>query len=834
MDYHTLRDCLSVTGVDSPVKSIAAGPNGQLVFKKSAHTLYYCDVHEMSSYTLHLSHMDPLYQDCQIYDLAFCRRGSLLICLQRMANGEFFICEGTIDCTARVVDVTGPVHRTNIVAAKGKSVVLIRDEAGVVLLSHPIRWQSAGNVIELFHVSNFLANSVGDKYTITLQSREFFDVNFASPFISRNHLYLFYAHDYSRFLLIPLTGTSCGKCEIRRTQGLCPPDAYVGKTVQCFEDFALIYANQNVRNLRPNFYLLNLTNLNWYPLNLMLSHHFPNGNISLQKCGEDVVYLHGNCNLSNCIERTHLYQIDVAPLSALLIQKRRSKSLNALNRCSEFSIFDDGKRSSIHSTGSAASSSSASPSVTALAVTPKSVSHTPSRFQKKAARDEAKKRYSNNAKGSVSSMSSHETLCEPETLRRSHSSSSLHWSADMAEQASKSLQNQLKLARDMGYAEDVIFAALETQKKDEEGFYTPFESTNAMLDVLNRTSARVDWSSHNGVVGDRSDHNDQRIGRPSPRIALRSSSFHVRSPTTSRGENLSQLLRTFERENLKDKEAAESRIARLKTRIHDLERDTEKLKQNEREMQDRLHELQSRNEFLTSEMERAEREKEQLNQTIVELQAVTDRLTLENLRNEHQAKDQKELAEHRKKQHDQQVAAMEEVSSIRALTERCTTLSIELKEKDKQLREKSRRLQEIENKNSQVQPEALMEKILNEFQLKKIEEDRRKEANEIFNNKMANYHEQLLATFPRLEEQRRRLEAEKECAVNESEQLRRQISQLREKICAECCICLASKPCVLFLPCRHMVICDTCHAESKIVECPACRTRVGDSMRVFS
>ncbi|VDK46743.1 unnamed protein product [Cylicostephanus goldi] len=92
-----------------------------------------------------------------------------------MANGEFFICEGTIDCTARVVDVTGPVHRTNIVAAKGKSVVLIRDEAGVVLLSHPIRWQSAGNVIELFHVSNFLANSVGDKYTITLQSREFFD-----------------------------------------------------------------------------------------------------------------------------------------------------------------------------------------------------------------------------------------------------------------------------------------------------------------------------------------------------------------------------------------------------------------------------------------------------------------------------------------------------------------------------------------------------------------------------------------------------------------------------------------------------------------------------------
>ncbi|KAK5969220.1 hypothetical protein GCK32_011877 [Trichostrongylus colubriformis] len=60
------------------------------------------------------------------------------------------------------------------------------------------------------------------------------------------------------------------------------------------------------------------------------------------------------------------------------------------------------------------------------------------------------------------------------------------------------------------------------------------------------------------------------------------------------------------------------------------------------------------------------------------------------------------------------------------------------------------------------------------------------------------------------------------------------ISRLREKTCAECCICLATKPCVLFLPCRHMVICDTCHAESTITECPTCRTHVGDSMKVFS
>ncbi|ETN75540.1 hypothetical protein NECAME_03730 [Necator americanus] len=401
----------------------------------------------------------------------------------------------------------------------------------------------------------------------------------------------------------------------------------------------------------------------------------------------------------------------------------------------------------------------------------------------------------------------------------------------MAEQAPKSLQSQLKLARDMGFSDDVIFAALESQKKDAEGLYIPFESTNAMLDVLNHSSAREEWLTQSTLSTECNDI-DFTPHRASPRNVLRSSSFHVKSPTISRNEELSRLLRTFEKERMRDREVAESHTAKLKARINDLERGTEKLKQDEREIQERLQELQNRNDYLTSEIEKSEREKEQLGQTIVELQAVTDRLTLENLRNEHQAKDQKELAEHRKKQYDQQIATMEE--SIRTLTEKCSSLSAELKQKDKQLRENVKRLQEIENRNSQTQPEALLEKILNEYQLRRIEEEKRKEANEIFNKRIAKYHEQLIASFPRLEEQRRQLEAEKERAVDESEQLRREISRLREKTCAECCICLATKPCVLFLPCRHMVICDSCHAESKIAECPACRTRVGDSMKVFS
>uniref|UniRef100_A0A1I7XPE5 CNH domain-containing protein n=1 Tax=Heterorhabditis bacteriophora TaxID=37862 RepID=A0A1I7XPE5_HETBA len=338
MDPLPLRDCLSITGVDSPGRTMAVGGDGQLIFKKSSSELYYYDVQELSTSILTFSRKDPLFDDCQIYDLAFVRSGSLLICLQRPSTGDFFICEGTIDTQEKTVDISGSVHRTKIVAAKGKNIVLIHDEAGVVLISYPIRWLPSGNTIELFHASNYLNLSSGDKYTISLQAKDDCDATFATPFISRNHLYLFYGHDYFKFLLVPLSGTSCGKCQVRTTQGVPPSNAYMNKTVQCFEEFVLVYANQNVRHIRPNFYMLNLTNLKWYPLNLMLSHHFPNGKISFQKEGEETVYLHGDCNISGCVEKTHLYQINIEALTELILSRSRAQSMSASSCPSNASI----------------------------------------------------------------------------------------------------------------------------------------------------------------------------------------------------------------------------------------------------------------------------------------------------------------------------------------------------------------------------------------------------------------------------------------------------------------------------------------------------------------
>ncbi|VDL64053.1 unnamed protein product [Nippostrongylus brasiliensis] len=310
----------------------------------------------------------------------------------------------------------------------------------------------------------------------------------------------------------------------------------MSKTVQCFEEFALIYANQNVRNLRPNFYLLNLTNLTWVPLNLMLSHHFPNGKISLQKCGEEMVYLHGDCNLTNCVERTHLYQIDVEPLTDMVHQKRRSKSLNALNFSADFSVADQSRRLS-------------------------------------------------------------------------------------------TATSQLKLAKDMGYQEDVILAALPTLQKDKEGMYLPFDSTNAMLDVLNYTASRGNGvPSADSLETTLNGHSPPKTDRSAPKVVPRSSSFHGSGNSSPRSEELARLLRTFERERLRDREASDSHMARLKARIHDLERINDQQQLTEREVRERLLEQQRRNETLNSELKKSEGEREQLSQTVIELQALTDRL----------------------------------------------------------------------------------------------------------------------------------------------------------------------------------------------------------------
>jgi hypothetical protein len=49
----------------------------------------------------------------------------------------------------------------------------------------------------------------------------------------------------------------------------------------------------------------------------------------------------------------------------------------------------------------------------------------------------------------------------------------------------------------------------------------------------------------------------------------------------------------------------------------------------------------------------------------------------------------------------------------------------------------------------------------------------------------------------------------------------------------ECCICLSSKKCVLFLPCKHICTCEECGIDRKLSSCPVCRIVIHSRTKVF-
>lgn len=92
-------------------------------------------------------------------------------------------------------------------------------------------------------------------------------------------------------------------------------------------------------------------------------------------------------------------------------------------------------------------------------------------------------------------------------------------------------------------------------------------------------------------------------------------------------------------------------------------------------------------------------------------------------------------------------------------------------------------------------------------------------------------------SFPQLETNVHESKLSMERRVEEvEEQLRsrnRDFQRLQEKLVAECCICLATKPSIVFMPCRHLITCSGCYDASDFRECPTCRSTIENSITVF-
>lgn len=89
-------------------------------------------------------------------------------------------------------------------------------------------------------------------------------------------------------------------------------------------------------------------------------------------------------------------------------------------------------------------------------------------------------------------------------------------------------------------------------------------------------------------------------------------------------------------------------------------------------------------------------------------------------------------------------------------------------------------------------------------------------------------------------ERRRRREREEEkerrrIQMRRKEEEDQEVSGTEHTSKGRCCICLESPPSVLFLPCRHLVVCVSCsRAEGLGNLCPVCRRGIEEHISVYS
>ncbi|VDK42034.1 unnamed protein product [Anisakis simplex] len=237
------------------------------------------------------------------------------------------------------------------VLRKHHSVSLIYDETGPVLVSHPTKFSRGNNqqqpqqqsegcnetydsaVIQLLHLHD-LYTKEGIR-TVSLYPKvkdddgkisKRIDISalYCDPFIFRNRLYLFNRFG-DNLLCVSIAGSDRSEVRILNTypdvKGERPSSRYANRCHILLNETLLVYYHQRLDkpDAQPQLWKLELGPLHWNRLQLLLSHHFPIGRVSLRQCSSGAfAFLHGECGRSICQEKAHLYQFSLIQQSLMV------------------------------------------------------------------------------------------------------------------------------------------------------------------------------------------------------------------------------------------------------------------------------------------------------------------------------------------------------------------------------------------------------------------------------------------------------------------------------------------------------------------------------------
>ncbi|CAP28370.2 Protein CBG08656 [Caenorhabditis briggsae] len=397
-----------------------------------------------------------------------------------------------------------------------------------------------------------------------------------------------------------------------------------------------------------------------------------------------------------------------------------------------------------------------------------------------------------------------------------------------------SMNDQIKMASEWGYNQEDIIAALKENSKDGSKDFERFENFDVMLDILNRVSGRGEPRSsrkhhHPGDLMSTSVttlHPHSSSSKPHRNLSVgRSSSFHLSTPKSTRdSHDIVRLLATLEKEKERDRKEVDSQFTILKNRINHLENEKEQLLGEVQDLKRSFEDSEQDLKDCREEMNRLMEEK-------IEAADKLDKMTIQNYRQQQEIHDQKELSEHRKKIYSEEKARRDE--EILILQKQKTDVEGELERKSALLDEQTNVTKRLEEKSYQLKPLVLLDELAKkQSQLVDLSTEFLPNINAV-----KSLYKQLFDSFPQLEANVTETKHSMERRVEEvEEQLRcrnRDFQRLQEKLVAECCICLATKPSIVFMPCRHLITCSDCYDASDFRECPTCRSTIENSITVF-
>uniref|UniRef100_A0A914WZ08 RING-type domain-containing protein n=1 Tax=Plectus sambesii TaxID=2011161 RepID=A0A914WZ08_9BILA len=517
-DMRQMRDSKNLTGVVCPTKNMAVSPSGQFIcFRRANRSLVLLNVDNGELCELSVDHIDVCHEMDHLFSVAFVDDDYLAVLLQDRESGKLFVCRARADPDHKRLDFVSAVADSKIKSRNGYSIDLIRDDGGMVLVSYPHR-ATANTSIELLPIGNSINDETIAK-TLSIKTKTHLDGLWCDPFISRNCIYFFDQFE-PQLLCISLSPEHKGNDRILNTY--CdnkygyPNSKFLNRTVQSFDDTVLVYFHQRVDkpNVKPQLWCLELSSLQWRRVQFSLSHHWPMSRVSFEKTAETIAYIHGECEVPGCAERAHLYQINLDENSSMEPVVAPITNLNYT-----LEIATNFKRGA-----NAEAQQLQSPSM---------------RY--------AQRRQQQRPQSLLSVASTSASLSST-----SSAPSYVHWSQQTEKKLSQEptmLADQLRKAKEMGYTDAQLTAALNLNQK--EGQFQSFSSISAMVDLLHKV-AELDLA-------------EEEERRTNTRIIA------PLSPQFAKSNTLQRLIDVFEKEKRGYQEESQRVITTLQARNVQLE-----------------------------------------------------------------------------------------------------------------------------------------------------------------------------------------------------------------------------------------------------------------------